>query len=783
LDTVCWGSKINVGFKLTGQSPWNIVYTDGALKDTVKHVVKSDSSFKVAPLQQKVYQILSIIDSNSCDINSQVDPIFDTIVVNKLPTPNFNYTSLHCEKMKMTFLDDSKPDLDQLVKWYWDFGNNDTISVLNSLPIDRIFDKAGVDTIKLVVASSMGCVSDTLKKALTIFHLPNVGFEIPNVCLDGGMATFKDTTKYPYFPTTFTYTWNFNTGLNPITPGPTYTANQLTKSNPSVLYNIGGDYNVSLKVTTAEGCTDSLINRFTINGSNPIASFKVLKDTALCSNQSVVIVDSSWVYPGRVGLLHIYWGDGQDSVIENAVINTKYQHLYSINPQTPNLNYNIKIKAYSGGTCLDSAKKDIHIVTPPQKVSLAASQDYLCINDSLLINSSIVGGILPYDIQLVPNNTNAFTKGNYVYGLTKGAVSLGMTLTDTKSCIYNYTDLLALNLPVLPVANLMVKDTVICNGDSVLLKGAGSDIYKWYQGTSLFKTTQVDSIGIFTPGTYSLVVNDGKCNSLSTPGFKIIAFNIPSFTFSTNPIACTNGYLTINTDAVEKYKIHFLWNFGDSSSSILPLPPSHNYAKTGTYQISLQVTNDYCPKYEYTLLGDSINVIEPLKPTAFTMFVLSGIDTLLSPLKVDSGYVQYLWSPLNQLSNPSIARPVFNGTETTTYTLMREDPTSGCRIYDVYTINVSSDVVVSVPKAFTPNNDNLNDKLKIEHGAGVKQLNYFNIYNRWGKLVFTTNNITEGWNGTFENEPQLMDQYNYVIDYITYKEEHIRKVGSFLLIR
>ena len=38
----------------------------------------------------------------------------------------------------MTFLDDSKADLDSLVKWYWDFGNNDTLSVLNNNPIDRI---------------------------------------------------------------------------------------------------------------------------------------------------------------------------------------------------------------------------------------------------------------------------------------------------------------------------------------------------------------------------------------------------------------------------------------------------------------------------------------------------------------------------------------------------------------------------------------------------------------------------------------------------------------------
>ena len=90
---------------------------------------------------------------------------------------------------------------------------------------------------------------------------------------------------------------------------------------------------------------------------------------------------------------------------------------------------------------------------------------------------------------------------------------------------------------------------------------------------------------------------------------------------------------------------------------------------------------------------------------------------------------------------------------------------------------------MAVPKAFTPNRDNLNDILKIEAGAGVKMLKSFIIFNRFGKIVFQTNDITKGWDGRYNGYDQEMDAYSYLIDYITYKDISQRKTGSFILMR
>ena len=783
LDTVCIGSSKLINFNLTGQSPWNLVYTNGIKTDTVKNLMNISSSFSVNPTATSIYKISNIIDSNACTLDTNKNTVQDTMRVSKLPIANFTFSSIHCEKNGTIFTDASQSDLDAITNWNWDMGNGTKLNVNRNTPFSQVYSYWGKDTVKLSVVSSLGCKSDTISKIIAINPLPVVGFTIPNVCLDGGLAKFKDTSIYKSFPTTFTYNWNFNAGLSPVVPAPTYANAQLTSKNPSVLYNKEGDYVVMLKVTTSDGCIDSLSQPFTINGSNPNAVFKILKDTALCSNQDVVIKDSSWVYPGKVGVLHIFWGDGKDTLITDSKIGNLYNHYYANAVRTNNFNNTVKVQAYSGGTCYDDSLTNIHIVPPPTNTSLNSSQNFVCINDSLIIRNNILGGLSPFIINLKTDSTSIRIKDSVVYGLSKGVANINLQLTDIKKCIYEYPNLLSLNLPALPIATMFVKDTVICNGDSVTLKGQGASILKWYNNNSLVGISNVDSLRIGSAGNYSLVVNDGNCNSVPTPFFKIIEFTIPSISINYNTNSCVNGDLMINTNAVEKYKIHYAWDFGDSSHYNFANPVSHSYKQVGKYVVKLNVTNDYCPKYEYAVIGDTIHIGSPPDSSKFTLFVLADQDTLLSPKKIDSGYVNYIWTPARYLSNPNSINPIFRGSNDIDYVLLRMDPTTGCKIFDLYHLDVSTDVVLSVPKAFTPNNDNLNDILKIEYGAGVKTLNRFVIFNRYGRIVFQTNDITKGWDGKINGVEQDMDAYTYFIDCITYKDLPIKKTGSFILLR
>lgn len=788
LDTVCFGSSKSIQFTLTGKMPWELIYNDGVKNDTLKNINSTLYSFAVSPKSKTIYSFISISDSNACLANAASIEAKDTIVVNQLPMANFNYSAIHCEKSETIFSDASVPDLDTIMEWYWDMGNGTTRTLYTNAPIAENYTNWGSYDVKLSVKSVMGCRSDTITKSINIQSAPFVGFKTPSVCLDGGFAVFKDTSSSPTNTTGFTYLWNFNAGPTPIMPAPTYSAGQLTKAAPSILYNAEGTYQVSLQVTTSEGCIDSLTKSFIINGSNPIAKYTIIKDTALCSNEAVFIQDSSWVYPGAVGKLHISWGDGETSIIDDPLLNKQYSHIYANAVLANNFNYTINIQAYSGGTCVDDSLSNISLVIPPSDFSIATpTTPYLCINDTLQLMPAVTAGTAPFTYEWFTSNTNASFSNNIITGLKEGAVNVHVTVTDSKKCKYAYTDKLTLNLPVLPIANFVARDTVICNGDSVTLTGSGANIYKWYRNGNLENTNLYDSIRIGAAGRYTLIVNNGQCNSLPSNPLQIVDFEIPIFSFNYEPFTCLNGNLTINTDAIDKYKIHYAWDFGDGTTSVFSNPLTHSYKDLGDYVISLKVTNDYCPRYDTTIVGDTVQVVAPLQPSTFTLFVLAEMDTMLSPLRIDTGYTQYQWVPARYLSNPLIATPIFNGPgsmgNTSDYILTRTNPTTSCVVADVYKLDISSDVVVAIPKAFTPNGDNLNDVLKIESGAGLASLVRYTIFNRWGKIVFHTQSVTEGWDGKTNGINQEMDSYTYFIEYVNYKNERVKKTGSVILLR
>jgi gliding motility-associated-like protein len=65
----------------------------------------------------------------------------------------------------------------------------------------------------------------------------------------------------------------------------------------------------------------------------------------------------------------------------------------------------------------------------------------------------------------------------------------------------------------------------------------------------------------------------------------------------------------------------------------------------------------------------------------------------------------------------------------------------------------------------------------------LKTFNYFKLFNRWGRLIFETNQVNGYWDGKLDGRDQDMDAYTYLLDYITFKDEHIHKTGSVILLR
>ncbi len=716
------------------------------------------------------------------EIGCLSDTVSQYIYIDSLPKVNFGYSALTCQFKDIVFSDSSSATgKSKLQKWVWDFAdfsNVDTLLTKDS--VVHHFDTLKNYKVGLSAVTENGCLQKTIK-SVTVNPNPLVGVKLPNFCLRDGQAVFTDTSKIIDNSGGFTYLWDFGDAAN------TAAKNTDTASNPKHLYKTPGDYTIIHTVTSNKGCVSADTVSFTVNGAIPKAHFIVPKDSALCSNELVSITNKSTVDIGKIGKLIIFWDYDRDTtnitVDDNASFDKAYTHSYAKFHYPDTMSYKIKMLALSGGTCISDSLQNINIVPPPEKFTFSTFKDYVCLADTLNFNYSTLGGTPPYSYTWKSDQATAKFSGDVLNGLSPSTVKISLVIQDAKNCIYPYDNLKSVEVRDIPKAVLKARDTVVCNGDPITLVGSNTMFNKWLLNKSIENTSTIDTFSTSKDGTYELVVNDGFCNSLASNSILITKYDVPFINLSYPAFICINTPEPISTNAFDKPNLHYAWDLGDGSKFATAKPVSHTYTQKGKYAINVKVTNDFCPSYNYDIKGDSLDVVLPVKPANYTYFVLADIDTILHPLKVDSGYTQYTWLPNINLSNNKLMKPNFKSNVSITYLLTRTDSVSKCKVVDNYYIDVSNTVAITLPKAFTPNGDNLNDLLKIEYGAGVKQFNYLQIFNRWGNMVFYTKNINEGWDGKYLNNNQEMDAYNYVIDFVNYRGEHVNKTGSVILIR
>jgi gliding motility-associated-like protein len=167
----------------------------------------------------------------------------------------------------------------------------------------------------------------------------------------------------------------------------------------------------------------------------------------------------------------------------------------------------------------------------------------------------------------------------------------------------------------------------------------------------------------------------------------------------------------------------------------------------------------------------------------------AGRDTAVvvgQPLRMNaSGGETYLWSPSAGLSDATIANPditYFESTSGIQYKVLVYNE-AGC--YDSAYIRVKVFETVPsvfVPNAFTPNGDGRNDLLR-PIAAGMQRIDHFQVFNRWGQMVFSTNVNEHGWDGTIAGKQQGPGAYVWVIKAVDYTGAQYTQRGTVLLIR
>lgn len=89
---------------------------------------------------------------------------------------------------------------------------------------------------------------------------------------------------------------------------------------------------------------------------------------------------------------------------------------------------------------------------------------------------------------------------------------------------------------------------------------------------------------------------------------------------------------------------------------------------------------------------------------------------------------------------------------------------------------------IYVPKVFTPNNDGTNDVLK-PILVGISVFHYFSVYNRWGNLIYTTEDPNLGWDGTFKGVAQPVETYLWIAEGIDVEGKRVVQKGMTSLVR
>ena len=97
------------------------------------------------------------------------------------------------------------------------------------------------------------------------------------------------------------------------------------------------------------------------------------------------------------------------------------------------------------------------------------------------------------------------------------------------------------------------------------------------------------------------------------------------------------------------------------------------------------------------------------------------------------------------------------------------------------TERICDEPYVYVPNAFTPNNDGKNDILFVR--SDILEEFVLRIYDRWGELIFETNSLDKGWDGTYKNEPCMPGVYDYFLEGYCNNKKEILKKGNITLIR
>ena len=527
-----------------------------------------------------------------------------------------------------------------------------------------------------------------------------------------------------------------------------------TLSNPTHVYGDTGTYTVTLITNRHELCSDT--------GTTVVKMYPGFApgftSTGICINKPTRFIDTTGTRYGVVNSW--YWDFGVPSTSTDTSHSQNPTFIY---PAVGT--YNAQLIVTSSKGCIDTVATPISIIDRPP-INLAFRDTLICNGDFLQLQASGTGVFTWTGTNIA--NTNTATPTVNPPSTTYYHVNL-----NEEGCLNDDS----VRVRVVDFVTLKAfDDTVICQGDAVQLYSSGDGLhFSWTPAANLNDPNARSPVAVTNnTTTYQVVATIGHCSASDDVTVRTVPY--PTANAGPDVTICYNTSVQLHASMVAS---HFTWTPGGSLSSPIVLNPVA--APRGTTSYVFTVTDTLgCPK----LVRDTVVVVVLPKVNAY-----AGNDTSVVIGQAlhfhATGGIGYLWSPSVALDNVTIADPsaTYDGSvDSIRYQVLVNDE-QNC--FDSAYINVKifkTNPQIFVPTAFTPNGDGVNDLFR-PIGVGIKSIEYFRVYNRWGELVFSTTVNGQGWDGKIGGAPQATNTYVWIVRGLDYLNKPFFKKGVMTLIR
>ena len=473
-------------------------------------------------------------------------------------------------------------------------------------------------------------------------------------------------------------------------------------------------------------------------------------------------------------------GDVNGSVLLNiSGGNSNYTYSWNNGSNSKDLNNvtagNYSITITDQMNCKDSFS--FILQQPDSLSSQTTSTANYCNQDNGTLSSNASGGTAPYNY--------VWNTGYVTTNLTHGQYFV--TITDLNSCqIIDTIDIDSIGNP-----NVDFSYNNICEGDSVVIIGIDNgyniNSWTWDIGNGLMALSGQQINPYFYSDTslsIKLIATDiYGCNDTNTHQLNV--YPVPQANFNTDTLwGCEEllvQFLDASTfDSISSYS----WTFEGHGTDSLK-DPTVNFNTVGSWDVILNINSVHgCTDQIKKDLH--INIYK--NPVADFLFSPTSTD-ILNPIvtftNTSQDDINWIWS-FGDNNYSSEQNPIHTYSDTGLYQIMLVvESSENCKDTSLNSIIIEKGFRIYVPNVFTPDRDGVNDMFGPVGTFGAVSDYTMQIYNRWGELIFESDDPSKYWDGTyFKNDKHVPEgNYVYFINIIDDYGEQFSYTGNFIMVK